>query len=168
MDARFVNAVVSSLQEVFKSKVGAEVTVGKPVARRTAMMPAEVSGVIGFSGDVQGSVVFGFDRDVACRVASRFIGASLSIDSENFPDAIGALANTVAGNAQKDLVGCETSVSLPSVLIGSGQRVSQSKASPFLAFPCETSLGAFHVEIALVTKKQPEGAKEPAAAGATT
>lgn len=160
MDVTFVNAFVGSILNVFKTMLDTEVKVGKPLLKQAELVTAEVSGIIGLSGEVQGSVILSFDRPVACAVASTFAGTELTPESADFTDAIGELANMVAGNAKKDFHGYEASISLPSVIIGKGHRVSQSKVSPFLVIPCDTKLGQFNVEVALIT------AKVPAAAGA--
>ena len=75
------------------------------------------------------------------------------MDHPDFTDAIGELTNMVAGNAKKDFPGCSVSISLPSVIIGPGHSVSQSKACPFLVIPCETELGDFNVEVAIIADK---------------
>ncbi|MFQ5411080.1 MAG: chemotaxis protein CheX [Phycisphaerae bacterium] len=162
MDVKFVNAFVGAISNVFKTMLSTDVRVGKPTAKNMERVSAEVSGIIGLSGDVQGCVVLSFPGDVACTVASQFAGVDLQMDCPDFPDAIGELANRVAGNARKDFVGYETSISLPSVIIGKGHKVSQSKAWPFLIIPCETSLGRFNVAVALVTSKKPALAGAPA------
>lgn len=168
MDVLFVNAFVASIANVFKTMVNLDVSVGKPTLKNAQLVSAEVSGVIGLSGDVQGSVVLSFQGDTASKVASAFAGTEMSTDHPDFCDAIGELANMVAGNAKKDFVGYNASISLPSVIVGPGHTVSQSKASPYLVIPCATRLGSFNVEIALLTKKQTAAARQPVAAGAGT
>jgi chemotaxis protein CheX len=155
MDVKFINAFVNSIAHVFKTMLAADVTVGKPALKNTDLVSAEVSGIIGLSGEVQGSVVLSFGSAVACRVASKFAGTDLKIESPDFSDAIGELANMVAGGAKKDFIGYEASISLPSVIIGAGHKVLQSKACPFLVIPCETTLGRFNVEVAIVTARKP-------------
>ena len=101
-----------------------------------------------------------------CVLASSFAGVELGMNHPDFTDAIGELANMVAGNAKKDFPDSEVSISLPSVIIGPGHTVSQSKASPFLVIPCETDFGQFNVEVAMIvnTKKADAGAKPVAGA----
>lgn len=160
MDVKFINAFVGSIINVFKTMLGEEVKVSKPILKKDDLVTAEVSGIIGLSGEVQGSVVLSFERDAACKIASKFAGAEMTLESTDFCDAIGELANMVAGNAKKDFTGYEASISLPSVIIGKGHTVSQSKARPYIVIPCDTSMGKFNVEVALVA------AKTPAMAGA--
>jgi chemotaxis protein CheX len=167
MDVKFINPFVNAITNVFETMVHTKVTIGKPMLKQADVVTAEVSGIIGLSGDVQGCVVLSFSGEVACKVASTFAGTELTLKSPDFSDAIGELANMVAGNAKKDFEGHHASISLPSVIIGPGHRVSQSRSSPFLIIPCQTALGNFTVEVALIASKQ-AGSKpaQPAMAGA--
>lgn len=155
MDVKFVNAFVGSIINVFKTMLDQDVKVEKPVLKTADLVTAEVSGVIGLSGEVQGSVVLSFEKEAACNIASKFAGTELTLESPDFSDAIGELANMVAGNAKKDFSGYEASISLPSVIIGKGHTVSQSKACPYLVIPCNTDMGSFNVEVAINTVKAP-------------
>ncbi len=169
MDVRFVNPFVLAIANVFEKMVHTTVKVHKPVLKKADLISAEVSGIIGLSGCVQGSVVLSFPRDVACRVASAFAGVELTPDSPDFADAIGELANMVAGNAKKDFGEYRASISLPSVIIGPGHTVSQSKVWPYLVIPCETPLGSFNVEVALIESKKPTAnAEDRAVTGAVS
>jgi chemotaxis protein CheX len=155
MDVRFINPFVSSIKNVFGTMVRAEVSIGKPRIRPGQARSADVSGVIGLSGDAMGAVVLSFPAQVASRIASSFAGTEISSEHEDFTDAIGELANMVAGNAKKDFDGLNVSISLPSVIVGAGHVVSQSpKASPQLVFPCQSPFGPFEVEVAMVVDKK--------------
>jgi chemotaxis protein CheX len=167
MDVKFINPFVMAITNVFETMVHTKVRTGKPMLKQADLVTAEVSGIIGLSGDVQGSVVLSFPGNVACKVASAFAGVDLTMNSPDFTDAVGELANMVAGNAKKDFGEHKASISLPSVIIGPGHKVSQSKASPFLVIPCETALGTFNVEVALIAGKKPASQpKQPVLAGA--
>ena len=166
-DVRFINPFVTAISHVFKTMLSTEVKVGKPLLKQADLKSADVSGVIGLSGDLQGCVVLSFPREVACKAASAFAGVELGLEDADFADAIGELANMVAGNAKKGFPGVKVSISLPSVITGEGHTVSQSKAFPFLAIPCETPIGPFSVEVALIhEKKEVAGPPQPAVTGA--
>jgi CheY-specific phosphatase CheX len=75
MDVRFINPFIVAIKNIFSTMVRTEVTVGKPRVRTEELRSADVSGVIGLSGDATGAVVLSFPRVVACKVASMFAGA---------------------------------------------------------------------------------------------
>lgn len=168
MDVRFINPFISAIRNVFGTMVQTEVTIAKPLLRPDEYRSADVSGVIGLSGDVTGAVVLSFPDKVACRIASSFAGTELTASDEDFTDAIGELANMVAGNAKKDFDGLCVSISLPSVIIGAGHVVSQSpKTSPQLVFPCQSPFGPFDVEVAMLAER-PSAQAQPQAVGAAS
>lgn len=153
MDVRFINPFISAIQSVFKTMVNSEVAIKKPYMLDSNETASDVSGVIGFSGDASGCVVLSFNREIACKVASAFAGVDINLDHPDFADAIGELANMVAGNAKKDFTGLKVSISLPSVIVGPDHKVQQLKAAPRLIIPCETKHGPFNVEVSMIIGK---------------
>lgn len=166
MDVRFINPFISSIGNVFKTMLGVDVKIGKPLLKQEDLQSADVSGVIGLSGDVQGCVVLSFSEESACKIAGTFAGMDMDLAHPDFADAVGELINMVAGNAKKDFPGVQVSISLPSVITGAGHTLSQSKASPFLVIPCQTPLGSFCVEVALIAENAQATATPATVSGA--
>jgi chemotaxis protein CheX len=155
MDVRYVNAFVRSIRNTFQTMCGLEVAAGKPQLKTNDDPATDVSGVIGFSGDAAGSVVLHFSFDVASKTASAFAGTTIDANHPDFADAIGELANMVAGGAKSQFEGLNISISLPNVIVGKNHNVSVSKSSPRLVVPCRTSVGEFCVEIGMLLGKSP-------------
>ncbi len=173
MDARYVNPFFVSIRQVFSTMAGVEVQVLKPQKKTDNHQQAGVSGVIGFSGDAAGACLLCFPTDVACKLASAFSGEEMASDHPDFADAIGELANMVAGGAKAQFGGLAVSISLPSVVIGDPHEVIVAGVpsdSPRLIIPCQTDLGQFHVEVAMVVAKDTaqQGGKSAKSAGATS
>lgn len=162
MDVKLINPFISAVQHVFRTMVGSEVSIGQPYVKEDAVGSADVSGVIGLSGDATGCVVLSYPTEVACKVASAFAGVEIDKDHEDFADAIGELTNMVAGNAKKDLHGLRIGISMPSVVVGEGHVISRSRAAPRLVIPCRVEQGRFQVEVALRVEKP---AASPVGAG---
>ena len=162
MDVQYVNPFVLAIKRVFETMVRTTVKVGKPYVKNDNCATADVSGVIGFSGDAAGCVVLSFPGEVAAKAASAFAGIAITDEHPDFADAVGELANMVAGNAKKEFHGMNISISLPSVIIGKSHVVSLSQAAPRIVIPCETEYGPVYVEVAMVTGKR-SVSKQPAA-----
>ncbi len=159
MDVRLINPFVKSVKRVFETMVHVNMTVGKPFVKPDDCEPSEVSGIIGFSGDAAGCVVISFSKDVAVAAASKFAGMEIAADHPDFSDAIGELANMVAGNAKMEFTDVNIRISLPSVVIGDSFVVSNSKSSPRIVIPCECELGKLFVEVGMeIGKKENKGA----------
>ncbi len=153
MDVRYVNPFIASVTHVFKTMVDVEVQVLKPTVKDGHRDAGDVSGVIGLSGDVSGACILCFPAEVACKVASAFAGQKMTLDDPDFSDAIGELANMVAGAAKARFDGVTVSISLPSVVIGKRHEVAITGLPsdlPRLIIPCQTELGNFHVEVAMI------------------
>ncbi|MBN1344764.1 MAG: chemotaxis protein CheX [Phycisphaerae bacterium] len=153
MDVKYINPFVAAVRNVFHTMLGVEVKIGKPYVKDDERASADVSAIIGFSGDAAGCVVISFPKDVGVKAASTFAGMELGEDHPDFADALGELANMVAGNAKKDFEGVEISISLPSVIIGQSHKVSRSNTFPRVVIPCDTSLGQFYVEVGMKIEK---------------
>ncbi len=168
MDVRFINPFIQSVKRVFETMVHVKMTVGKPYLKQNAEA-ADVSGIIGFSGDAAGAVVISFANDVACKAASSFAGIEIDENHPDFADAIGELANMVAGNAKKEFTDFNIKISLPSVVIGEKFVVSNSKTTPRIVIPCKCELGEVYVEVAMEfvnTGDKAPTSNQPAIAGA--
>lgn len=150
MDVRYINPFVRSVCNTFETMCGLRVTVGKPEMKTSGEPLTDVSSVIGFSGDAAGCVVLHFSFDIASKVASRFAGEEITPDHPDFADAVGELANIVAGGAKSQFEGLKISISLPNVIVGRNHNVSASKSAPRIVLPCETEVGKFAVEIGMV------------------
>ncbi len=153
MDVRYINPFIRAIKNVFSTMLKVEVDVQKPHVKTDGTACADVSGVIGFTGDATGCVVLSFPSVVACKAASTFAGMNITLESPDLVDAIGELANMVAGNAKKDFEGADISISLPSVVIGSDHTIGQSRQVPRLVIPCASPLGQFYVEVAMKVEK---------------
>lgn len=133
-----------------------EVSFDKPNLKTDAKASHDVSGIIGLSGDAVGAVIMSFPKPAALRIAGALAGVTFREMDEDFADAIGEIANMVAGNAKKDLEGLNVSISVPSVIIGQNHQVKATKLLPRLAIPCSTPIGSFIVEVGMKIVNKPK------------
>ena len=146
INPKLIVPFVNSVRAVFSTMVGVQTTVGRPTLKADPLPTHDVSSIIGFSGQVAGSVVVSFQREAAVKLASAFAGVEMEIGSPDFADAIGELANMIAGNAKKDL-GAAANITVPNVIIGSGHSVARLSGVPCISIPCQTPVGNFTVEV---------------------
>lgn len=164
MDVRYINPFISSIRDVFKTMADVEVQVLKPTIELKGKH-ADVSGVIGFSGEVVGACVLCYPKEVACKLASAFAAEELSIEHPDLPDAIGELTNMVAGGAKAQFAGLSVDISLPTVVIGQQHDITVTGVPsnvPRLIIPCQTDFGTFHLEAAMVVPAE-KGRQEASA-----
>ena len=139
---------VSAVQDVFKKMAGVDIVVGKPRLKAGAGASYSVCGIIGFSGDITGSVVVSFSTGAAEKLVEAFCGNRLEIGSPDFADAVGELTNMIAGSAKTQLGGV-ASISLPSVVIGEGYTLANLSSAQCLVIPCGSPYGEFAVEVCI-------------------
>jgi chemotaxis protein CheX len=148
IDARLVTPFVNAVRDVFQKMVGVPATIQKPFLKSPPTPSHSICGIIGFSGNITGSVVLSFSDSAAQKLVESFAGVKLDIGTADFADAIGELANMVAGAAKRNLGGL-ASISVPSVVIGKGFTVSNMSTVPCLVIPCTCPYGDFAVEVCI-------------------
>jgi chemotaxis protein CheX len=149
IDSRFIMPFMVATRDVFQKMAGVATTIGKPHLKGDSnQSTCEVCGIIGFSGQITGSVVISFSNQAALNLVEAFAGVKFAITDPDFADAIGELANMIAGSAKKDL-GALASISIPSVVIGKGCTVALTRSAPCLVIPCSSPLGNFAVEVSI-------------------
>lgn len=140
-----INPFVSATVETFKSMLRAPVTPGKLMLIKGNKLQSDISGIIGLSGGAKGSIILSFPRITALKAVTEFIGEKVLAIDETVKDAIGELANIVAGAAKKDLTQYKISISLPTVIIGDGHEVQGGKDVIPMAVPFESQFGPFYL-----------------------
>ena len=160
MDVRFINPFIVSCRTVCDMMIHVPITLGKPYLRQYQGPHMSVSAIIGFGGSITGSVVIRLSLPVAIALASGLIGAPIPGLNADGVDALGEIANMIAGHAKKDLPGGLATLSVPSVILGD-HKVEHPSGVPVIVIPCETPLGAFLIEVAIQSVAQ---AAEPLAA----
>ena len=163
MNVRFINPFVKSVCNTFETMCGLKIAVGKPEMKTNDEPLTDVSSVIGFSGDAAGCVVLHFSFDIASKVATAFAGVDITPEHPDFADAVGELANMVAGGAKCQFEGLNISISLPNVIVGHNHNVSASKNAPRIVIPCSSDAGTFLVEVGMEIRSEKSGGQMQAA-----
>lgn len=149
MDPNFIRPFVASVQNVFATMLQLQVSVQQPSIKQVPGMGSDVSGIIGMSGDVTGSVILSFPKDAAERIVAVFTGTKLEAGTADFADAVGELVNMVSGGAKAMFTGKKVSISCPSVIIGAAHAVAVPSDTPCISIPCQTDCGTFMIDIAI-------------------
>jgi chemotaxis protein CheX len=163
MDPAFITPFIASVQNVFGTMLQLPVEIGEPRIKDSPSTTYDVSGIIGMSGDVVGSIVLSFPKQTAVRLVALFTGSELATDHPDFADAVGELTNMISGNAKGMFTGKrKVTISCPSVVVGPGHTVARPKDVPCVVIPCTTDCGELVIEIAIQDRTpaaaQPEGA----------
>jgi chemotaxis protein CheX len=148
MDVRYINPFIDAVRAVFATMIHIDVTLGKPHV--TEISPKhDVSGIIGMSGDVVGSIVVSFPASVAKVIVGKFAGCERPVGSPDFADALGEVVNMISGAAKAKFEGKRVSISTPSVVIGTNHTVACPANTVCISLPCAIYCGEFSIDIAV-------------------
>lgn len=150
MDVKYINPFLTAAANVFETMIEVPFSLGKPTLKTDREPTYDISSIIGLSGDVTGCVVINLSEEIALQLASGLLGETMTELDDDCTDAIGEIANMVAGNAKTDFPSGGSSISVPSVVIGK-HRVAYPKGVPIISIPCRTDKGGLVIDLALKT-----------------
>lgn len=149
MKAEFINPFIKASENLFKTFLGVEVTVGKPfLGERDRLL--EISAIIGLAGDTQGAVVLSFHRDTAIKMVSLFANYQYQYLTNEVLDGVGEFVNIITGNAKKDLEQFRIEISLPGVVTGSDYSIKWPDGIPIITIPFNSEIGEFTLNVSLL------------------
>lgn len=151
MDVSYINPFVVSTIETFTKMLNSEAKPGKIQLKNDESHTYDISGVIGLSGEAQGSICLSFPKLIALKVVSALVGADIKIIGPEVSDAIGEIANIIAGNAKQHLTQYNLSISLPKVIMGKDHKIASQRGVPTIIVPFDSSFGNFAMEVSLKT-----------------
>lgn len=151
MNVAFINPFIeSTLQSL---EMMANITAEKVglTLKKDLITTYDISAIIGITGDTSGSIIVSFPAPLACRIAGNMLMEEISEMDQSVEDAIGEIGNIVVGSARRLLVedGFSLSISIPTVVIGKGHKISRSGDVPCIAIPFATPYGEFEVNVGL-------------------
>lgn len=147
--AEYIVPFLNSSINVFRTVLNCELTRGQPFVKGGSQPNHEVSGIIGLSGKTTGTVVLSLSRNVALKATEAMLGEAPEHLDADVADAIGELANMIAGSAKAQLEHFEMSISLPSVIIGHYHVVAFPRNATPIAIPFECPWGSVCVDVGL-------------------
>lgn len=149
MDASMITPFVNAIQNVFSTMFQLPVEIGEPRIKADRKATHDVSGIIGVSGEMQGTIVLSMPLETASSVVTLFTGVEFEADSADFADAVGELVNMISGNAKAEFQRKGVSISCPSVVIGADHTIAVQSGTPCVLIPCSTDCGEVVLEVAL-------------------
>jgi chemotaxis protein CheX len=150
MNVEHINPFLSSTVRVFETMVSCRLVRGTLAVKHNFQPSHEVSAVIGLSGKAKGTVVLSVDREVALGVAEALLGERPVEINSDVTDAMGEMANMIAGQAKAQLEQFAMSISLPTVITGKGHCIEFPRNTTPIAIPFSCDWGALALEVALV------------------
>ena len=143
----FINPFIIAVTKTLETMVGCKVTRGAPQLKKNPQSLYPISGIIGLSGVVAGTVVLTMSKELALKCASVMLMDEYNELNADVFDAVGELTNVVAGNAKAQLEEYKLSLSLPNVINGNETELHFPDSCQPITIPFTTEFGPLAVEI---------------------
>jgi chemotaxis protein CheX len=102
MNVTFINPFLGAVVNVLKTMAFTDPTPGKPFVKTSnELSQGDVTGVIGLTGPVKGSIAVSFTEAAILHVVSNMFGEPLSEINCEVEDAVGELSNMICGDARR-------------------------------------------------------------------
>lgn len=155
MQAEHINPFLRSLSNTFSTMLNCETRRGEITLIDPPGNCYPISGVIGLSGKAAGTVVINLSEEVALKAASAMLMMDLEEMNDDVLDAVGEIANMVAGQAKAELEEYELSVSLPNVVIGEDHSIRFPSDSRPISVPYDSDFGPLRLIVGLEAVREP-------------
>lgn len=149
MNVEYINPFLKSTVTVLKTMAFTDATAGRPYIKKEAMAAGDVSGIIGITGETEGSLSVSFSEPCICHIVSNMFGESVTAINHEVEDAVGELTNMISGDARREMAekGIVLKAAIPTVISGKNHTIKHMAKGPAVAIPFETAGGSFLVEV---------------------
>ena len=151
MDVKFINAFLEGTVNVLKTMAFVEPISGTPYVKKDSVASGDISGIIGLTGSVKGSLALSFSEACILRVVSNMLGEEIPALNHDTNDAVGEITNMISGVARKILEsdGLNITAAIPTVVAGRNHSILHVLGGPSIIIPFSIEAGPFVVDICL-------------------
>lgn len=148
MEIELAKPFIKAAVDVLSTMAFVKPEVGKPYVKKNNIAAGDVSGMVGITGEKNGSVSLSFSRGCAVAIVKNMLGEEIDDIMQDVKDAVGELTNMISGQARAGLAerGLVFQGSTPTVVMGDGHTISHMAKSPIMAIPFTTDNGEFTIE----------------------
>ncbi len=142
-------SITDATTEIFETMIMLDISAGDPLKEKINNFKCSVSGVIGLAGSCKGILAIHLPDKVAMAITGSFLGMDVTEVDDDVTDAIGELANMVAGNIKMilDEAGNNVTLSIPSCVHGEEYTMDTVSDSERVVIPFDIESGQFLVEL---------------------
>lgn len=149
MDINLAKPFIKATVDVLSTMAMITPTAGKPYVKKDAVAQGDVSGVIGITGEHNGTISVTFSKKCALAIVKNMLGDDVQDVLNDVKDAVGEITNMISGQARRGLseMGYVFQAATPSVVMGNNHTISHVTGGPIMAVPFTTEHGDFTVEV---------------------
>jgi chemotaxis protein CheX len=149
MDVKFINPFMAATVHVLDTLAHVKTQPGKPYLKKDKIARGDVTGCIGLTGKVRGTVSVSFTEKCILGFVSSMFAEQFNELNEEIRDAVGEISNVISGQARRQLEedGLSLSAAIPTVVMGKNHSLSHFTTYPVIALPFTTDMGDFTIEV---------------------
>lgn len=135
MKREFVEAFLNPAKLVWEKELGMDLEFLEMEPSASQFVGEEINAIIGVSGKLKGSVIYGFGNSSALAIAGQMMGEPLEEVDEICRSILGELANMITGNAVTELEsdGYSCNLAPPLIIEPSGSKMNSSMGDHIVA-----------------------------------
>jgi len=147
----FAKSVEDATCEIFETMLMTQVSAGEPLESRPEVFTNGISGLVGMAGGYRGMLAIHCSDQVAMAITGNFLGIDVESVDDDVNDAIGEMANMLAGCVKTTLAegGKDVKLSIPSAIGGSEYSLDCQSDANLVIMPFKMPDGEFLVELQL-------------------
>lgn len=148
MDVELAKPFIKAAVDVLSTMAFIKPSVGKPYVKKDKVAAGDISGMIGITGEKNGSVSLSFSKGCAVAIVKNMLGDEIDDIMQDVKDAVGELTNMISGQARAGLAerGLVFQGSTPTVVMGDNHTITHMAKAPIMAIPFNTPEGDFTIE----------------------
>ncbi|MBL8025998.1 MAG: chemotaxis protein CheX [Fibrobacteres bacterium] len=152
---KLINPYISAVLDMMTTMAGMHVERKDLFLKKNYRLFGDISGVMNFSGRIEGSVTVSFTEDLAKEVIAKIMGITpADISDDDLRDGVGEIINIISGNAKASLAETEFSheIALPAVVRGAGHHIRHPDGAPCMVVLFEAAGRPFAVLVSMSVK----------------
>lgn len=148
----YTEQIAEATCEIFSSMIMLEVTPKEATKRISHAFKNSITGMVGLAGTVRGNLSIHLPEAVATAVTAAFLGMEVEGIDDDVCDAVGELANMLAGAVKTalDPSGSDIKLSMPSTIYGESYHLDCLDCAVSVLIPFDLDGREFSVELQLV------------------
>ncbi len=151
----YLTPFIASTKDVFSTMASMDISYKTVYFQNDHRMLGDISGVIGLSGDAEGTVVITFYWQLAQRVISSIMGvAPEDISADLLNDGVGEIINMISGSAKRFLADTPYyfQLSLPTVILGWQHEIGHPENASVAVLVFDVEDQSFAVQVSLTPR----------------
>ncbi len=145
----FAQKISSVTKEIFASMIFLDLTSGEPISQGQEDLGCHVSAMIGLSGDINAILGIHCPAVVGKAIGGAMLGMELEEVDEDTKDALGEIANMLAGGLKETFAAEKIDIllAIPTTISGNSYKVSAPTGSNRIIIPFDIEAGRFYIDL---------------------